>query len=116
MRWKLQYKAYKKLDYIRTKDAENKRKENVRVPHSLEVISGANDEESKGGMDDLRLLVLSFHLLEVQLRHHVQVVGQLNDEEQFVEEAHRMFRVILPQQRELSKESISDHHICTPDE
>lgn len=83
---------------------------------SLEIVGPGDDGETQNSMNNFRLLVLALNLLEVQLGQHVQVVGQLDDEEQLVQEAHRVVRVVLPQQRELAEEAVADHHVGAPQE
>lgn len=67
-------------------------------------------------MDDLWLLLLLLDLLEVQLRQHMQIVGQLDDEVQLVQEDHRMGRITDPQLVTVANVSFTQDHVQTPDQ
>lgn len=67
-------------------------------------------------MQDLGCAVFGLDLLEVELGQHVQVVGELDDVEELVQEAHRVLGVVLPQQRQLIEEAVTQHDVGSPQE
>lgn len=66
--------------------------------NSLEAqeICEGNERKATNRMNDLWLLIFFLDFLQIQFRQHVKVVGQLNDEKQFVQENHRMLWKLVP--------------------
>lgn len=61
-----------------------------------EEVEESNDDTTSNRVLNLCGLLVFLDLLEVQLRQHVQVIRQLDDEVQFVEEAHWVVGIIRP--------------------
>lgn len=65
-------------------------------PLETQEICQCNDRKATDCMDYFWLLIFFLDFLQVQFRQHVKIVGQLNDEEELVQENHRMFRELIP--------------------
>lgn len=89
---------------------------NKSAAHSLEVISGTDNGQTDQGMYDLLAVLLPLHLLEVQLGKHMQIVGQLDDEVQLHEEAHRVIGVAGPGRRKRGDKAVANHDLDSPQE
>lgn len=67
-------------------------------------------------MDDLWLLIFLFHSLEIQLGKHVQIVGELDNVEHFVQEAHRVVWESFPKAGIVRNVRFTNDHLNAPQE
>lgn len=79
-------------------------------------IQDSNDDTSGNGMTQFFSLLVFFHLLEVELWQHVQVIWELNDEVKFVQECHGMVRVVSPQARHILSVLLTNNDLSSPQE
>lgn len=79
-----------------------------------EEVGQCNERKTANRMDDFRLLIFLFDLLQIQFRQHVKIVGQLNDKEQLMQENHLMIWKLVIQQGQLAKVSLAYDHIQSP--
>lgn len=109
-------------DFQQAKSVSNKFAEVMKgQQHDCDASVGEEVEEADDGGAGERVLHLGellvlLDLLEVQLRQHVQVVRELDDEVKFVEEGHGVIGVVRPQARHVLGVLLADDHLGAPQE